>query len=76
MRIDPSGVAAGYALGTSEPLIQEVFAEHIPSGGVVWDIGANIGFYSLIASRLVGDGKVVAFEPLPASRMRSVATSR
>lgn len=65
MRIDPSGAAAGYALGTSEPLIQDVFAEHVPSGGVVWDIGANIGFYSLIASRLVGDGTVVAFEPLP-----------
>jgi FkbM family methyltransferase len=68
MRIDPSGAAAGYALGTSEPLIQEVFAEHVRSGGVVWDIGANIGFYSLIASRLVGDGRVVAFEPLPSNQ--------
>jgi FkbM family methyltransferase len=65
LRIDPAGAAAGYALGTSEPLIQDVFAEHVPRGGVVWDIGANIGFYSLIASRLVGDGTVVAFEPLP-----------
>jgi FkbM family methyltransferase len=67
LRIDPSGANAGYALGTSEPLIQDVFAEHVPSGGVVWDIGANIGFYSLIAARLVGDGQVVAFEPLPAN---------
>jgi FkbM family methyltransferase len=68
MRIDPAGAAAGYALGTSEPLIQDVLARHVPSGGVVWDVGANIGFYSLIASRLVGDGKVVAFEPLPANQ--------
>jgi FkbM family methyltransferase len=68
MRIDPSGAAAGYALGTSEPLIQDVFAEHVPTGGVVWDIGANVGFYTLIASRLVGDGRVVAFEPLPANQ--------
>ncbi len=67
LRIDPSGANAGYALGTTEPLIQDVFAEHVPDGGVVWDIGANIGFYSLIASRLVGDGEVVAFEPLPAN---------
>jgi FkbM family methyltransferase len=65
LRIDPAGAAAGYAFGTSEPLIQDVFAEHIPSGGVVWDIGANIGFYTLIASRHVGRGHVVAFEPLP-----------
>jgi FkbM family methyltransferase len=65
--IDPSGANAGFALGTTEPLIQDVFAEHVHSGGVVWDIGANIGFFSLIASRLVGDGEVVAFEPLPAN---------
>jgi FkbM family methyltransferase len=68
MRIHPAGANAGYALGTSEPLIQSVFAEHIRVGGVVWDVGANIGFYSLIASRLVGErGRVVAFEPLPAN---------
>jgi FkbM family methyltransferase len=68
MRIDPAGAAAGYALGTSEPMIQNVFADHIRSGCVVWDVGANVGFYSLIASRLVGDGEVVAFEPLPANQ--------
>jgi FkbM family methyltransferase len=68
LRIDPAGAAAGYALGTSEPLIQDAFAEHVHRGGVVWDVGANIGFYSLIASRLVADGEVVAFEPLPANQ--------
>ena len=67
MRIDPSGANAGYALGTTEPLIQDAFAEQIKSGDVVWDIGANIGFYSLIAARLAGDGEVIAFEPLPAN---------
>ena len=67
MRIDPAGANAGYALGTTEPLVQDVFAEQVKSGYVVWDIGANIGFYSLIAARLVGDGEVVAFEPLPAN---------
>jgi FkbM family methyltransferase len=65
LRIDPAGANAGYALGTTEPVIQDVFAEHVPVGGVVWDIGANIGFFSLIASRLVGSGEVFAFEPLP-----------
>jgi FkbM family methyltransferase len=66
--IDPSGTHPGYALGTSEPMVQDVFAENISPGGVVWDIGANVGFFSMIASRLVGDGKVVAFEPLPANQ--------
>ena len=33
---------------------------------VFWDVGAHIGFTSLIASRLVGpDGRVEAFEPFP-----------
>lgn len=37
-------------------------------GDVFWDIGANIGFYSLTASSLVGpEGLVVAFEPGPQS---------
>jgi len=79
MRIDPSGANAGYALGTTEPLIQDVFAEHVKRGGVVWDIGANIGFYSLIASRCAGTGRVIAFEPLPANLdaiRRNVALNR
>lgn len=65
LRIDPAGANAGYALGTTEPVVQDVFAQYVPAGGVVWDIGANIGFFSLIAARLVGTGSVVAFEPLP-----------
>lgn len=77
LRIDPAGANAGYALGTTEPVVQDVFAQHVRAGGVVWDIGANIGFFSLIAARLVGDGgEVVAFEPLPrnlAALARNVA---
>jgi len=37
-------------------------------GDVFYDVGANAGFYSLLASRLVGpSGRVVAFEPLPSN---------
>ncbi len=33
-------------------------------GDIFWDVGANIGFYTLTASPLVGpQGRVVAFEP-------------
>jgi FkbM family methyltransferase len=32
----------------------------------VYDIGAHVGFYTLLASKLVGvRGRVIAFEPLP-----------
>lgn len=68
LRINPSGAHPGYALGTSEPTIQELLAGQIEPRSVVWDIGANVGFFTLIASRLVGeDGQVVAFEPLPSN---------
>lgn len=40
------------------------FRELLKPGMVFIDIGANIGYYSLIASKLVGpSGKVFAFEP-------------
>lgn len=42
----------------------EVFQQLIPPGGVVFDVGANIGAHTvLFAERVGSDGKVVAFEP-------------
>ena len=38
-----------------------------PGDGFV-DVGANVGYYALLASELVGpEGRVVAIEPLPES---------
>lgn len=35
-------------------------------GSVVYDVGAHVGYLSMVASRCVGErGRVVAFEPLP-----------
>jgi FkbM family methyltransferase len=53
----------GCWLGTYEQAFQSFFSSVIPEGGVVWDVGANVGFYSLVAARKAA--KVVAFEPLP-----------
>jgi FkbM family methyltransferase len=42
---------------------------HIEPGMVILDIGANVGFYSLLFAQKVGpQGKVYAFEPDPLSR--------
>jgi FkbM family methyltransferase len=68
LRIEAGGANPGSALGTTEPAIQDLLAAQIKPGAVVWDIGANIGFYTLIAARLVDTGQVIAFEPLPANR--------
>jgi FkbM family methyltransferase len=44
--------------------IQNIFAQHLKTGAVFYDIGANVGFFSIVAAKLVGDsGKVIAFEP-------------
>jgi FkbM family methyltransferase len=42
------------------------FLELIAPGDVVWDIGANIGIYTIMAGKRVGPaGKVVCWEPHP-----------
>jgi FkbM family methyltransferase len=56
----------GCWLGTFERRTQAVFRNLVKRDGVVFDIGANVGFFTLLASCLVGPrGKVVAFEPVP-----------
>ncbi|MDH5495800.1 MAG: FkbM family methyltransferase [Candidatus Bathyarchaeota archaeon] len=44
----------------------ELFKRAVRKGMIVVDLGANIGWYTLIAAKLVGKkGKVYAFEPEP-----------
>jgi FkbM family methyltransferase len=66
LRIDPAGAHPGFVLGTSEPSLQEALVELLGPGDVFYDLGANVGFFTLLAARLVGpQGAVVAFEPDP-----------
>jgi FkbM family methyltransferase len=52
--------------GLYEPEVATLFTRAIQAGDTVLDVGANIGFFSILASRLVGPGgTVVAFEPGP-----------
>jgi FkbM family methyltransferase len=71
LRFDARGCNPGYLAGTSEPGEQELLMRHSPPGGVVYDLGANAGFYTMIAARAVGaTGCVYAFEPTPALAAR------
>jgi FkbM family methyltransferase len=54
-------------LGSYEIDKSKIVIEEVQSGDVFYDIGANVGYYSLLASYLVGDsGYVYGFEPFPA----------
>lgn len=53
-------------LGTFEAEEQAEFGRVVRTGMRVYDLGANVGYYTLLASRLVGPrGRVIAVEPLP-----------
>ena len=60
--------SSSFVYGSWEPEVVQSIQKHVMTGMTVLDIGAHSGFYSLLLSRLVGDGgKVFAFEPLPAN---------
>jgi FkbM family methyltransferase len=60
-----------YWLGTYEPDLQAAIVELVQPGSVVYDLGANIGYISLLLARRVGEaGRVYAFEALPANLER------
>jgi FkbM family methyltransferase len=55
--------------GSYEQHVIRQVTRALKPGDVFFDLGAHVGQYSLLASRLVGDtGRVVAFEPDPRTR--------
>jgi len=55
-----------YTLKEYEPDVVRHFVSAIKPGDIVIDVGANIGYFSLVAARCVGEkGRVYAFEPDP-----------
>jgi FkbM family methyltransferase len=67
-------------IGWYEPSVTELFKKLLKRGSVVVDVGANIGWYTLMAAQRIGDdGSVYAFEPEPvnfAFLTRSIKTNR
>jgi len=56
---------------TYEDQFQAAMLDAIRPGDTVWDVGANVGFYSKKFSDIAGSsGKVFAYEPSPANLQR------
>ncbi len=55
-----------YYWGCWEPDETWVLEQFLRPGDVFVDVGANVGYFSLVAAKLVGpSGRVIAFEPTP-----------
>lgn len=57
--------------GSYEPELREIFRGVLPSGGVAVDVGANVGWHTMLMAKLVGQGgRVLAAEANPSVRER------
>jgi len=66
MFLDPEDSLQISTYGFYEEFETELVKKIIQKNYIVLDIGANIGYYTLLFAKLVGDnGKVFAFEPEP-----------
>jgi FkbM family methyltransferase len=68
LRFNVSNSHSGFLLGSHEAEVQNALATVLKPGMTYYDAGANVGFFAVLASRLIGpSGRVVCFEPLPAN---------
>jgi FkbM family methyltransferase len=66
MRFYLPEAGAIYYYGFFEANLSNFFINFLEEGDTFFDIGAHVGYYSMLASSLVGEkGRVVSFEPTP-----------
>jgi FkbM family methyltransferase len=71
LRFNVGASIAGYLLGTQEPQVQAAITHLVRPGMIVYDVGANVGFLTLLFAKAVGkEGCVIAFEPVAANSER------
>jgi len=62
------GATRRHFAGLYEPSVQCLIADRLVPGACFIDVGANIGFFSLLAAKLAGPtGQIIAVEPVHAN---------
>ena len=60
-----------YRFGYYDESVCRFLIATLHPGNTFLDVGAHFGFFSLLASELIGpDGEIIAFEPMPVTRAR------
>ncbi|MDA2909566.1 FkbM family methyltransferase, partial [Nitrospiraceae bacterium AH_259_D15_M11_P09] len=52
-------------LGLYESETADWLERHVGNGATFFDVSANAGYFTLLGSKCVGAGRVIAFEPIP-----------
>lgn len=70
--LDPTSYIDGFVIeqGFYESEVLEALRAQLAGGGVLWDIGANIGLHAVTLKTLLPAVTVCAFEPAPATMAR------
>ena len=76
LTLDPSREKYYWA-GQHDVAVQDALVSLLRPGAVFWDVGAHVGFFTILAARAVGPtGRVHAFEPMPNNHRRLVENVR
>ncbi len=71
----PQFTMARLRKGITEPATTDFIKEHLKEGDIFMDIGANWGYFTCLASKIVGDdGLVVSIEPVKKTYWRLLDT--
>jgi FkbM family methyltransferase len=73
LQLDPR-IHKEMAVGRHEPVVRDCVEHHLNPGDLAFDVGAHLGYMTLVMAKLVGNGgHVVAFEPDPVVASHLVA---
>lgn len=65
MWLDPMAYS-DFIFGAYEPGCVRALRKHLSEGSICVDVGANLGYFSILMSQIVGKrGRIIALEPMP-----------